>query len=584
MSTTEAWPRIKQLFAEAIALPETAREAFLVQACSGDPSLLTELRELLESHRRAGAFLEHPAIPRDPAPILSQVGPWRILRELGRGGMGSVQLGERIDGQYRRLVAIKLIRRGMDSEAVVARFREERQILAGLAHPNIAALLDGGTTPDGLPYLVMEYVEGERIDAWCDARGLSAAERLRLLLPVCAAVQHAHANLVIHRDLKPGNILVTAQGVPKLLDFGIAKVLQPGAGAADQTGGPLRFFTPAFASPEQVRGDPVTTASDVYSLGVLLHLLITGYRPSEQEGALAHEPRRPSRLAGDLDAIARKAMENDPAHRYASVDALAEDLRRHLDGRPVSARHGAFYPLARFVARHRLAAAAAAVALAAGAAGVAEIARERARAERRFDEVRKLATSFLFEFDQSIMNLQGATKARELLARRAQESLDRLSSESGADPSLQAELAAAYESLGDIQGGGNFNVGDAQGGLISFGKAVALREALLRRAPGDTDASCALADSLFKLAGMRSQTGDGPGALAVARRALAVAESAAAGKPDDPKTSRTLHRAYFWLGAILEDRGDYREALVYRRRELETAERILALGPADATA
>jgi eukaryotic-like serine/threonine-protein kinase len=624
MTTPEQWGRIKDLFAAAALRSPAEWPAFLEERCQGDPVLLAELQTLLESHRRAPDFLEsrvvdkglssteelestHPAEPQ-------QLGHYRLIRELGRGGMGSVYLGDRTDGQYQKRVAIKLIRRGMDSESVISRFREERQILAGLVHPNIACLLDGDTSTTGLPYLVMEYVEGERIDSWCESRRLSIAKRLELVLPVCAAVQHAHANLVIHRDLKPSNIFVTSDGIPKLLDFGVAKVLQRGAGAADQTAGPLRFLTPAFASPEQVRGEPVTTVSDVYSLGVLLYVLLTGCRPygkeqsSDEQLARAvceqepfkpsaivlrdrpektspHEARRLSqRLSGDLDAIVLKAMEKDPALRYFSAAALADDLRRYLSGLPVSARRAAWVPAIRFVARHRIGAALAALLVVGGAAGVIEILRERSRAERRFNDVRELATSFLFEFDSAIVGLKGTTKARELLARRAKESLDRLSLEDDADPSLQAQVASAYARLGDIQGGANSSLGDTAGAMTSFSKSVAIREALAARSPGDPEAGRALADALVYRATIRSQSGDNDGSLSDSRRAVSVAVPLYQRSPGDPKTARTMNRAYFYLAASLEERGAYQEALEFRRKELEVSERSLADDPSSTSA
>jgi tetratricopeptide (TPR) repeat protein len=606
MTTPAQWQRVKEVFGDASALPLEERALFVEKSCAGDSELLFEVRALLASHLLAKDFLESPAVDKvgleNP-----RLGPYRLIRELGRGGMGTVHLGERIDGQYQKQVAIKLIRRGMDTESVVSRFRDERQILAGLVHPNIACLLDGGTSEDGQPYLVMEYVEGERIDSWCDSRGLSVAERIALLVPICAAVQYAHANLVIHRDLKPANIFVTSGGVPKLLDFGVAKVLQPGAGAADQTNTGARFLTPAFASPEQIRGEPITTASDVYSLGVILYELVTGCRPygpkeaSDQQLAWAvcerepvkpsavvlREPRKPDakklsrRLRGDLDSILLKVMEKQPSRRYLTPTELAEDLRRHLQGRPVSARRGAFYPALRLVARNRTSTALVALALIAAVLGVVEVLRERARAERRFEDVRKLATSFLFEFAKEIEGLKGATKARELLVRRGLESLDKLSAEAGSDTSLQAELAAAYESLGDIQGGANTSLGDTAGAIRSFDKAIAIREALAAGSPKDPYAGRTLANSLINRTAIRSQSGDGPGALRDAERALSVIEPLIQRLPQDLKLQGVLHRALFFVAAVHEDRGEYRAALPFRRRELEVAEKILAADPSD---
>ena len=338
-----------------------------------------------------------------------RIGPYKLLRELGRGGMGTVWLAARADEQFDKRVALKVVR-ASDSEEVLRFFRRERQILAGLEHPNIARLLDGGTTEEGLPYFVMEHVEGVPIDRYCDEHALSVPERLRLFEGVCSAVQHAHRSLVVHRDLKPGNILVTDEGIPKLLDFGIAKLLNPGV-AGGGTHETMVAMTPDYASPEQVRGRAITTATDVYSLGVILYELLTGQRPyrvksgeqvevlkavceseperpstavgrtgerrqpdgttvtttPEETGRLRHETpdRLRKRLKGDLDAIVLAALQKDPIHRYASVEALARDIHRYLDGQPITARKtSTVYRLRKLVGRHKLGVAAAGAILA----------------------------------------------------------------------------------------------------------------------------------------------------------------------------------------------------------------------------
>ncbi len=385
--TPERWRELKELFGVALGCTGKERASYLAEACAGDPDLHAEVLALLASHDQPGGFLSSSPAERAPeaaedsrCPTRGRIGPYELLREIGHGGMGTVYLGARADRQPRLKVAIKVIRRGMGSEFVISRFRSERQILASLGHPGIAAFLDGGNTDDGLPYFVMEYVEGEPIDVHCDARRLATPRRLELFLAVCGAVQHAHRRLVLHRDLKPGNVLVGADGQPKLLDFGLAKLLGTGAAAADQTTPQLRFLTPAFASPEQIRGGPITMASDVYSLGALLFLLLTGRRAYPMSSgsfdelaraACEEEPPRPSAvvfepaqgpdadapvapeavsalrgatpdelsrsLAGDLDAIVLKALRMEPERRYASVGELAGDIRCHLRGRPVSA-------------------------------------------------------------------------------------------------------------------------------------------------------------------------------------------------------------------------------------------------------
>jgi TolB-like protein/Tfp pilus assembly protein PilF/tRNA A-37 threonylcarbamoyl transferase component Bud32 len=348
--TPERWQRVKDLFTAAVERSGEQRSAFLAQACTGDPDLLTQVDRLLKADEKADGFLDAPSIALDDSEAIPRrIGAYELLREIGHGGMGTVYLAARADGAYQKEVAIKIIRRGMDTAFVLSRFRNERQILAALAHPNIASLLDGGSTDDGLPYFVMEYVEGEPIDRYCDERSLSVAERLDLFLLVCGAVSHAHANLVVHRDLKPGNILVSRDGAPKLLDFGLAKLLAPGS--LEQTATEQRFLTPSFASPEQIRGGPISAATDVHGLGVLLYVLLTGRRPfgiaAESFDQMARavceeEPVKPSELesslSGDLDKIVLKTLEKEPERRYASVEQFADDIRRHREGRPIAAR------------------------------------------------------------------------------------------------------------------------------------------------------------------------------------------------------------------------------------------------------
>jgi tRNA A-37 threonylcarbamoyl transferase component Bud32/tetratricopeptide (TPR) repeat protein len=412
--TLERWQKLKTLFESALEREGDDRAAFLDQACAEDPSLRLQIEALLRSHERAAEFLEAPVIDvatrrdEDQAESVEgrRIGPYQAIREISHGGMGTVYLAARADGQYKKHVAIKLIRRGMDTDEILRRFRHERQILAALDHPNIARLLDGGTTEDGRPYFVMEYIEGVPIDDYCNTHRLNTAERLKLFRTVCSAVHYAHQNLVVHRDLKPRNILVTADGGPKLLDFGIAKLLNPelSGQSMDATATGLRLMTPDYASPEQVRGELITTASDVYTLGVLLYELLTGHRPyrvtgrAMQEIAQAvceQEPEKPSvsvvrgpwslakesgqapstkdqgprtrdklrkQLSGDLDNIVLMALRKEPQRRYASVDQFSEDIRRHLEGLPVIARKDTLgYRAGKFVTRHKVGVVAAAL-------------------------------------------------------------------------------------------------------------------------------------------------------------------------------------------------------------------------------
>src|SRR5690242_17996856 len=418
--------RVAQLFQDALEQPVEERARFLAEKCGGNGALLAEVESLLTSDEDAGAanFWHGSAIDVEAANFALEsdarlgqtIGPYRILEAISSGGMGTVYKAVRDDEAFQKYVAIKVIKRGMDTDFIVQRFRNERQILANLEHPNIARLLDGGATGDGLPYLVMEYVEGQPIDRYADEHGLAIPERLRLFRTVCAAVQYAHQNLVVHRDLKPSNILVTREGDPKLLDFGIAKLITPGGGPAEQTVTMMRFLTPDYASPEQIRGEAITTVSDIYSLGVLLYKLLTGQRPyrvktdnpDELARAICTETaERPStaltrggpvampvdaakaqkRLSGDLDNIVLMAMRKEPERRYASVEQFSEDIRRDLEGLPVVAHKDTFsYRTAKFVRRHKAGAVAAALVVLTLVAGIAATAWQARTARRERDK------------------------------------------------------------------------------------------------------------------------------------------------------------------------------------------------------
>jgi len=606
------YQRLQELFETALERSGAERQAFVHSASASDPDLGDELAELLASHEEAGSFLEADAAAL--APPLGRIGPYELLRELGHGGMGTVYLAARADDEYRQTVALKLIRRGMDTDLVVSRFRNERQILASLHHPNIAALLDGGTTPGGNPYLVMEYVDGQPIDRYCETRRLPIRERLELFLPVCRAVQHAHASLVVHRDLKPGNILVTGDGQPKLLDFGLAKLVDPAIGV-DQTATQQRFFTPSYASPEQIQGRPITTASDVYSLGVLLYLLLTGHRPHGSESSTAEEisravcdtePSRPSlaalrgsdaearaaarsatprglrrKLSGDLDAIVLKALRKEPERRFASVEGLAADLRRHLEGRPVSARAGTnWYLASRFVATHRKGVIATALVVLSLAFGLVETSRQRARAERRFAEVRELANMFLFEVHDAIENLPGSTKARELIIEGARKHLDGLAREAGGDRALQLELAAAYEKLGDVLGRYAFsNLGRTPEAVDSYRKALAIREALVAESKGAAQERLDLARNHSRLGEILTRNGDLQGALEKFRRSLAIQEALARDEPGNMEAQSALSVSHFEIATTLLSLGDRSGAISSLRSALAIREMLVETHP-----
>jgi serine/threonine protein kinase len=642
----ERWQRVKQLLDQAIVLEESERSSFLDRECGNDADLRREIDSLLASHDEAGTgFLKAPAInlPKEtqtaPARTGRRIGVYQIIEEIGRGGMGEVYRAARADGQFTKEVAVKLVRGGLDTAFVLERFRNERQILATLDHPNIARLLDGGTTDDGIPYLVMELIEGTRIDSYCDGHGLSITERLQLFRQVCAAVQYAHQRLVVHRDIKPSNLLVTKEGVPKLLDFGIAKILDAAVGSETTAARPM---TPEYASPEQIRGEPITTTSDVYSLGVVLYQLLTGYSPYQGDTRSPHalaravcetEPGRPSkavlrpqpargddqsepltpeqvsrsregspaklqrRLAGDLDNIVLMALRKEPQRRYGSVEQFGEDVRRHLEALPVAATKGSWnYRAGKFVQRHKVGMAATVIVLLAVLGGVAATVREariasanQRRAEKRFNEVRKLADSLMFEIHDSVQGLPGATSARKLIVQRSREYLDSLAQEATGDVSLQRELASAYERLGNVQGDMyGSSLGDATGALQSLQKALAMRQAIARANPDNIEDLIGLARAYqetgraqwFSLGGTKE-------GLQSLRQAVATAEAAVNIDSENINAVETLARGYQTLGDIQGGSGlrggtaDLHDALENHRKALPLLQRVADVTPSD---
>ncbi|HEV8119066.1 MAG TPA: serine/threonine-protein kinase [Thermoanaerobaculia bacterium] len=622
---SDRWQELKELFEEAIESPAGQRETILARAARLDGSLAGELKTLLEAHDHEGQFLEDivgaegrdlVAISRDGALLGRRVGSYELLGEIGTGGMGTVFLARRTDSEYESRVAVKLIRPGVLSEEALRRFRAERQALANLNHAGIARLLDGGTTSDGLPFLVMEYIEGEPIDKSCDRRNLSIEGRLALFRSVCEAVEHAHRHMVIHRDIKPGNILVTASGDVKLLDFGIAKLL-PGAEWAEPAGltrTAHRVMTPDYASPEQILGQRVAASSDVYSLGVLLYRLLTGKAPytftseraseiertvCEQEpvkpSAAVEDPARRKRLRGDLDDIVMQALRKEPERRYGSVEQLSGDIRRHLEGLPVRARPGTLsYRAGKFLRRHHIAVAAAAVILLVLLSGLAatiweaRIAMaERARAEERFDDVRRLATSFLFEFHDAVQDLPGSTPARKLVVARALQYLDRLSKEAGGDASLKRDLASAYQRIGDVQGNpNNANLGDSASALKSYRKALSIAEPLVAADPSDAQARRTVGVIYEKMADVLAWSGSIGAGVSAARRSLGFFEGLAREAPRDAGKQRSLAISHIKVGDIsgnpsFPNDGNPREALRQYRFSAAILEDLSKRDPAD---
>jgi eukaryotic-like serine/threonine-protein kinase len=615
---------VEAIFHAALEVEPDAREAFLDERCAGDASRRRDVESLLAAHQQAGGFIETPIATLDDRLfeddeadrlIGRTIGHWEILKRIGSGGMGAVYLARRADRQYEKQVAIKLIKRGMDTEAMLRRFRNERQILAGFDHPNIARLLDGDTTEDGLPYFVMEYVEGVPIDEYCDRHALPVSERLRLFRQVCAAVSYAHRRAVIHRDLKLSNILVGSDGVPKLLDFGIARLLQAGAAAeSPATMLEQRVMTPEYASPEHLRGEPVTTASDVYSLGVVLYRLLTGQRPyrvqvqSVENMARAvgqTEPQRPSavtdatssrRLRGDLDNIVLMALRKEPERRYLSVEHFSDDILRHLEARPVLARRDTLtYRAGKFVKRNTAVSVAAALVVLSLVGGIvmttwqAQRAREqeviaiaeKARAERRFNEVRQLARSVIFDYHDAIKDLSGATAIRERLVKDGLAYLDSLAHEAGGDPELQRELAAAYDRVGDVRGEmyTAANLGDFVGAMDSYVKALHIREALVNAAPGDVQNRRDLAASYRKIGALLVETSDAARGTEYLRKGVAVQEQLAADQPENLEIRQDLATTYNALGLAVEGSGDPAGAQVLHRKALALREALVAADP-----
>jgi tetratricopeptide (TPR) repeat protein/tRNA A-37 threonylcarbamoyl transferase component Bud32 len=489
------WEKKKRIFAAALALPKADHEEFLNGECGEDPGLRGELDQLLEAHFADDGFIERPAFKLAAAfgdngteQVGRRFGRYKIERELGRGGMGTVFLATRDDGEFAQNVALKVIRQSVVDRETERRFRQERQILASLNHPHIARLLDGGVSETGELFLAMEYVEGVRIDEYCEREKLSTAERLQLFLPVCRALSFAHQNLVVHRDLKPSNILVTGNGEPKLLDFGIAKLIDA-EHAAEQTRTDYRAFTPEYASPEQIKGEHITTASDVFSLGILLERLLGGRPAGTEDNRTIRQftQTKGRRRKTDLDSILQMARREEPERRYATVAEFTEDIERYLKGLPVRARPDSFwYRTEKFVRRNRVwvgAGAMMAILTLVGITAVlwqANVARhERVRAEKRFADLRQLSNALLTEIAPKIERLEGSTEARQALVIQSLKYLDSLAGESSDDPALQAELATAYEQVGDLQGDPRRpNLSDFTGALASYEKARQIRRVL----------------------------------------------------------------------------------------------------------
>lgn len=596
----EQWHRVGELFHAALEVEPFARAQWLADACGGDSELLQEVQNLLNSDDEIDTgFIEAGMAPvvesllRGP----ERVGPYRLLRELGRGGMGTVYLAERDDAEYRAQVAVKLVRQGMDTAVVLSRFFRERQTLARLQHPNIARLLDGGTTQTGVPYLVMEYVDGVKITDYCRQQSLSIRGRLALFQKVCTAVEYAHRKFVVHRDLKPGNILVSQDGEVKLLDFGICKLLQTEGPFLEDTRATQALLTPEYASPEQVLGQPVTITSDVYSAGAVLYELLTGAKPHQiaehslrgLENAICHrpvplpseassEPSLSRELRGDLDTILQVAMNKDPARRYGSMEGFSEDIRRFLAFEPIKARpDSTLYRLTRFVQRRSSLVAAIALILLVASLGAFFSLRSARKAESNLRLARQLANTFVIDVYDLVRDLPGATLAKEEIVSTGLRYLDNLNEISGGDPELKAELAVAYRRIGDVQGEVlSANLGKSKEALVSYRKSLSLLEEVRAERGDQPSILIDIITAHRRIADILELSKDASAADSYAK-AHQLAEALYQIQPDDSKVRRTLVGVFVSMANTARSDGRTAEARVaYSRARdlLELEERI----------
>ncbi len=665
----ENWQKVKELLNEVLDLDTLERGKFLNNP-KIDKETRAEIESLLVFEKDSEKLVNLSAIDLsrgffdedDSANALigQTFGAYKVISELGYGGMGAVYLAERADGKFSQRVALKLLKREMNTAALRRRFQHEREILESLEHPNIARLLNAGTTDDKIPYIVMEYVEGIQIDDYCNKNDLELNERLDLFREVCKAVDFAHRNLIVHRDLKPSNILVNKDGKPKLLDFGISKILSDEIKNTDSaTITKLGVMTPSYASPEQIQSKSVTTATDIYSLGVILYELLSGHRPFETKeqdlreiykAIIEDNPPLPSSMVkeitkqfkeiteaktqiqpnekaksfldnsssehkksdtkvnktlltnphrinlnsnsirGDLDNIVLKALRKEPERRYSSAENLSEDIKRHLRGLPVTARPNTFsYRTEKFIKRNKASVFAGGLIFIAIFGGIvatlwqARVAQaERTKSERRFNDVRKLANSFLFEFSPMIENLPGSTPARELLVKRALEYLDNLSKESSSDLELQRELAKAYEKVGDVQGNPyNPNIGDVRGALISYEKALSIREKLSKDDLNNLTLQSDLAQNYAILGDLQSNGGDYAKAETLYDKSLELREKLYKNNPNDFQIRAKLAKIIKTRGYIPFFDGDNKKAIEYYERSQDIYEKLHNERPSD---
>ncbi len=643
----EDWQKIKLIVEDALEVAPGRRAAFLEQVCAGNSLLRGEVEQLLDYENSDESIFDDnifesflPKLVAEHQIINQRIGNYQLIEKIGVGGMGTVYLARRADKHFEQQVALKVIRAELVFDHIRQRFANERQILASLEHPNIARLIDGGTTSENLPYLVMEYVEGASLIEYADASELSFNERLALFQKVCHAVLYAHKNLVIHRDLKPSNILIGKDGEPKLLDFGIAKILNQTSDSEPTT---HNFaFTPDYASPEQIRGEKLTTATDVYSLGVILYELLTGNRPyqttskniSEIIKAICEtEPARPSQAAqnnnrrhemlvnsetpdsnsstavnnpqvtkneelknssassrqsfkhlrGDLDNIILKAIRKETDRRYSSVEQFIEDLRLYQKGLPVSASRDSFsYRSTKFIQRHRLTVGFVALAVLLLLAGITATSwqavraeRERVRAEKRFENLRKISNSFVGEVHDAMRDLPGSLPARQLLVTRAAEQLDALVADSDGNKDLQLELVWAYQNLGALP---DRTLRERQ---EIYEKAEVLARKVLDANPNDYNARNRLAMVYLDLLYVARLRADSNAILEYTQKAVRLTEEAVKLAPNEAKRFDDLWTVYYHQALTMLQLGRSSEAIEAARKVLPAADYLYRENPPD---
>lgn len=632
--TPEKWNKVKDIFNAAVERTGAERAQFLDGAINGDAEMRQAVEKLLASDENAETlFGEQSLFAQKEFLAPESIGNYRILKKIGEGGMGAVYLAERAD--LKQKVALKIIRRDANSEIILKRFRREQEILAALEHPNIARLIDIGVSGDGVPFLAMEYVEGEDLTAYSTRRNLSVGDKLILFRKICEAVAYAHSRLVVHRDLKPSNIIINEKGEPKLLDFGISKLLSETESTEEKgTVTALGMLTPNYASPEQFRGETVSTSTDVYSLGVILYELLTDVLPYQITNKRLDEvvravcetsPPRPSEaggwqsavsgelladekltgenkgrtdenqpktypkskiqnlklLRGDLDNILLKALRKEPARRYSSVEKFSEDLRRHLAGLPVAARPDTFsYRAEKFIKRNAVSVASAGLVfllLIVGIGGVSwqyvRAESERKRAESRFNDVRELANNVVFKYHDAIKDLPGATGVRAMLVKDATAYLDRLAGDTNDDPTLEHELAQAYFKIGNVQGEAfEANLGDSPGAVVSYRKSSSLLEKLVRTQPFNAVYFTDLQKSNFKLVALQSRRQEWNEANDVSQRNLEIGLRLLEREPDNAEYQFGLAVNYFNHGDAVEFAEGYEGQIKMFRQALTIIE------------